>query len=287
MENEIDPGVIEKFLEELPEKAFHLGLRVVLAGLAFLMGVQLIRLIRKILKKTLERSKADISAMNFIDSFVKFALYFLLVLTIASGLGVDAASILAIVGSAGVAIGLALQGSLSNLAGGVLILVLKPFRVGDYIEDSNNRAGIVESIDIFYTHLLTYDNIAIVLPNGTLANGTITNYTQSELRRVIVPVSISYQADVKEARKVLLEALKEDPSVRKDKEMRVLVDALADSGVNLLVRCWVKQDDYWETKWRLTELVKDTLDEAGISIPFPQLNVHIDPGADSTAGLSK
>ena len=243
MENEIDPGVIEKFLEELPEKAFHLGLRVVLAGLAFLMGVQLIRLIRKILKKTLERSKADISAMNFIDSFVKFALYFLLVLTIASGLGVDAASILAIVGSAGVAIGLALQGSLSNLAGGVLILVLKPFRVGDYIEDSNNRAGIVESIDIFYTHLLTYDNIAIVLPNGTLANGTITNYTQSELRRVIVPVSISYQADVKEARKVLLEALKEDPSVRKDKEMRVLVDALADSGVNLLVRCWVKQDD--------------------------------------------
>ncbi len=275
MENEIDPGVIEKFLEELPEKAFHLGLRVVLAGLAFLMGVQLIRLIRKILKKTLERSKADISAMNFIDSFVKFALYFLLVLTIASGLGVDAASILAIVGSAGVAIGLALQGSLSNLAGGVLILVLKPFRVGDYIEDSNNRAGIVESIDIFYTHLLTYDNIAIVLPNGTLANGTITNYTQSELRRVIVPVSISYQADVKEARKVLLEALKEDPSVRKDKEMRVLVDALADSGVNLLVRCWVKQDDYWETKWRLTELVKNTLDEAGISIPFPQLDVHI------------
>lgn len=275
MENEIDPGVIEKFLEELPEKAFHLGLRVVLAGLAFLMGVQLIRLIRKILKKTLERSKADISAMNFIDSFVKFALYFLLVLTIASGLGVDAASILAIVGSAGVAIGLALQGSLSNLAGGVLILVLKPFRVGDYIEDSNNRAGIVESIDIFYTHLLTYDNIAIVLPNGTLANGTITNYTQSELRRVIVPVSISYQADVKEARKVLLETLKEDPSVRKDKEMRVLVDALADSGVNLLVRCWVKQDDYWETKWRLTELVKDTLDEAGISIPFPQLDVHI------------
>ena len=275
MENEIDPGVIEKFLEELPEKAFHLGLRVVLAGLAFLMGVQLIRLIRKILKKTLERSKADISAMNFIDSFVKFALYFLLVLTIASGLGVDAASILAIVGSAGVAIGLALQGSLSNLAGGVLILVLKPFRVGDYIEDSNNRAGIVESIDIFYTHLLTYDNIAIVLPNGTLANGTITNYTQSELRRVIVPVSISYQADVKEARKVLLEALKEDPSVRKDKEMRVLVDALADSGVNFLVRCWVKQDDYWETKWRLTELVKDTLDEAGISIPFPQLDVHI------------
>ncbi len=275
MENEIDPGVIEKFLEELPEKAFHLGLRVVLAGLAFLMGVQLIRLIRKILKKTLERSKADISAMNFIDSFVKFALYFLLVLTIASGLGVDAASILAIVGSAGVAIGLALQGSLSNLAGGVLILVLKPFRVGDYIEDSNKRAGIVESIDIFYTHLLTYDNIAIVLPNGTLANGTITNYTQSELRRVIVPVSISYQADVKEARKVLLEALKEDPSVRKDKEMRVLGDALADSGVNLLVRCWVKQDDYWETKWRLTELVKDTLDEAGISIPFPQLDVHI------------
>lgn len=275
MENEIDPGVVERFLEELPEKAFHLGLRVVLAGLAFLMGVQLIRLIRRILKKTLERSKADISAMNFMDSFVKFALYFLLVLTIASGLGVDAASILAVVGSAGVAIGLALQGSLSNLAGGVLILMLKPFRVGDYIEDSNGRAGVVESIDIFYTHLLTYDNIAIVLPNGTLANGTITNYTQKELRRVVVPVSISYQADVKEARKALLEMLEADPAVRKDKEMRVLVDELAESGVNLLVRCWVCQDDYWETKWRLPEQIKDTLNEAGISIPFPQLDVHI------------
>ena len=125
MENEINPGVIEKFLEELPEKAFHLGLRVVLAALVFLIGVQLIRLVRKILRRALLRSKADVSAVNFIDSFVKFGLYFLLILMLASWLGVDATSILALIGSAGVAIGLAMQGSLSNLAGGVLILLMK------------------------------------------------------------------------------------------------------------------------------------------------------------------
>ncbi|MBQ8597728.1 MAG: mechanosensitive ion channel, partial [Lachnospiraceae bacterium] len=145
----VNPGVIEKFLQELPEKAFHLGLRVVLAVLALLVGIQLIRLIRHVLKKALKRSKIDESATRFIDSFVKYALYFVLVLTIASSLGVDAASIIAILGSASVAVGLALQGSLSNLAGGILILVLKPFSIGDYIVDSQGNEGVVDVIEVF------------------------------------------------------------------------------------------------------------------------------------------
>ena len=287
MENEINPGVIEKFLEELPEKAFHLGLRVVLAALVFLIGAQLIRLGRKILRRALLRSKADVSAVNFIDSFVKFGLYFLLILMLASWLGVDATSILALIGSAGVAIGLAMQGSLSNLAGGVLILLMKPCRVGDYIEDSTGKAGTVESIDIFYTHLVDYDHISMVLPNGALANGNIINYTHCKYRRVDIPVSISYRSDIKDARKVLLKVLEEEETTRKDMPQQIIVEELADSGVNLRVRCFTTQEDYWDTKWRLTEQIKYALDEAGISIPFPQLDVHIDPGADSTAGLSK
>ncbi len=157
LENEVDRGFIEEFLSQLPEKAFHLGLRVVLAGLAFLVGVQLIRILRHVIKKALGRSRIEESAMRFIDSFIKFGLYFVLILMIASSLGVDAASILAILGSASVAIGLAVQGSLSNFAGGVLLLILKPFMAGDYIKDGLGNEGTVEAVDIFYTQLLTIE----------------------------------------------------------------------------------------------------------------------------------
>lgn len=189
----MDPGFIEEFLEKLPEKAFHLGLRVALAGLAFLVGIQLIRLLRHILKKALGRSRIEESAVRFIDSFVKFSLYFVLILMIASSLGVDAASILALLGSASVAIGLAVQGSLSNFAGGVLLLVLKPFSAGDYIKDGLGNEGTVDAVDIFYTQLITPDNRAVVLPNGTLANGAITNFTKCGERRIDIPVGIAYE----------------------------------------------------------------------------------------------
>lgn len=269
-------GVIEKFLQELPEKAFHLGLRVVLAALAFLIGVQLIRLIRHVLKKALGRSRVDGSAVSFIDSFVKFGMYFILVLTIASGLGVDAASIIALLGSASVAIGLAVQGSLSNFAGGVLLLILKPFAPGDYIRDGAGNEGTVETIDVFYTHLITPDHKSIVLPNGTLANGTITNYTQSPTRRLDISVGISYKDDIKRAKEVLINLLKADSAVLKDEDMMVFVDTLGESSVILNLRCWTLQSDYWTAKWRLTEEAKYALDEAGINIPYPQIDVHVE-----------
>lgn len=268
-------GVIEKFLQELPERAFHLGLRVVLAALAFLVGVQLIRLIRHVLKKALDRGRVDDSAVSFIDSFVKFGLYFILVLTIASSLGVDAASIIALLGSASVAIGLAVQGSLSNFAGGVLLLILKPFAPGDYIKDGAGNEGTVENIDVFYTHLITPDHKSIVLPNGTLANGTITNFTKCPTRRLDILVGISYKDDIKRAKEVLINLLKADPAVLKDEDILVFVDTLGESSVILNLRCWTLQSDYWTAKWRLTEETKYALDEAGINIPYPQIDVHV------------
>ena len=273
-EIEREAGIAEKFLEQLPERAFHLGLRVVLAGLTFLIGMQLISLLRKGLKNALTRSHVDEAAIPFIDSFVKFGLYFVLILTIASGLGVDAASILAILGSASVAVGLAVQGSLSNFAGGVLLLTLKPFLAGDYIKDALGNEGTVEAIDVFYTQLITPDNKVVVLPNGTLANGTITNFTRCRERRIDIPVGIAYGEDIDAARAVLLKIIMEDADVIAERDRIVFVDSLGESSVNLNVRCWALQTDYWETKWRLTEQVKKALDEAGISIPFPQMDVH-------------
>lgn len=274
IEKVVNQGVIEKFLEQLPEKAFHLGLRVVLAALSFLIGVQLIRLLRSIIKKALIKSRVDASAIHFIDSFIKFSMYFVLILMIASGLGVDAASILALLGSASVAIGLAIQGSLSNFAGGVLLLILKPFTAGDYIQDGEGNSGMVEAVDVFYTRLITADNKTVVLPNGTLANGTITNFTKCQCRRLDIPIGIAYQEDIKTARAVLEKVLKEESGTLKEKEMLVFVDSLGESSVNLIVRCWTLQENYWETKWRLNENVKYALDEAQIKIPYPQMDIH-------------
>ena len=281
VEEVMKPGILKSFLEKLPEKALQLGVRVLLAVLCFLIGVQLIKLIRKIIKKSMQRAGAELGAVQFVDSFVKAALYILLVLMLASSFGVDAASIVAVLGSAGVAIGLAIQGSLSNLAGGVLILLLKPFRVGDYIvESSTGKEGTVTEIQIFYTRLLTVDNKTVILPNGSLANNSIVNITAQANRRMDISVSVSYSADLKRTKEVLFNVLQKDEAVLKDKERVVFVDELGASGVNLGVRCWFKQEDYWAGKWRITENCKLALDEAGLEIPFNQLDVHLKQNPD-------
>ena len=273
---EIDPTVIEKFFDELPEKALHLGIRIVLALIFFFIGVQCIKLLRKIIKKSLGRANADIGVTQFIDSFVKIATYAVLVMVIATSFGVDAASIIAVFGSAGVAIGLALQGSLSNLAGGVLILILKPFKVGDYIiEDTNKNEGTVTEIQIFYTKLTTPDNKTIILPNGTLANSSLTNVTHAPHRRNEMKIGISYDSDIRTAKKVLQELLNNDSAALQDMDKLVYVDELADSSVVIGVRCWFKNEDFWPGRWRLMEEAKYALEENGISIPYPQLDVHI------------
>lgn len=274
---EADVSALKKFMNDLPDKALNLGIRVVLAILVFFVGVQLIKILRKIVKKSMERAEAELGVIQFIDSFLKMALYVVLVLLLAASFGVDAASIVAVIGSAGVAIGLALQGSLSNLAGGVLILILQPFKVGDYImESATGKEGTVKEIHMFYTRLLTGDNRTIILPNGTLANTSIVNVTAQDCRRMDITIGISYNADLKKAKEVLMEVLTSDEAVMKDKDMVVFVSELGASSVNIGVRCWFKQEDFWNGKWRVTENCKLKLDENGIEIPFNQLDVHVD-----------
>ncbi len=280
----VKPDIIKDFFEALPEKALHLGIRVLLAVLCFFIGVQLIKLIRKIMKKSMQRAGAELGAVQFMDSFVKAALYVVLVLLLASSFGVDAASIVALLGSAGVAIGLAIQGSLSNLAGGVLILLLKPFRVGDYIlESSTGKEGTVTEIQIFYTKLLTVDNKTVILPNGSLANNSIVNMTEQANRRMDIVVSVSYTTDLRVAKEVLMKVLLEDEAVLKDMDRLVFVDELGSSAVRLGVRCWFKQADFWPGKWRVTEKCKLALDEAGIKIPYEQLEVHLENTKEAEA----
>jgi len=271
----LTPGIVQDFLYDLPEKALNLGIRIVYALVVFFIGAQIINFTRKLVKKAIQKAEAEKGVITFVDSFVKAGLYIILALFIASYFGVDAASVIALVGSAGVAIGLAVQGSLSNLAGGVLLLVLKPFVVGDYIVDSTGMEGTVDEIQIFFTKLRTPDNKVIILPNGNLANNSIVNVTSSKIRRCDIMVGISYDSDIKKAKEVLMKLLENDPAVLKEQEKAVFVDELGDSSVNLDVRCWFNNDDFWPGKWRLTENVKLTLDEAGISIPYPQMDVHI------------
>ncbi|WMC92505.1 mechanosensitive ion channel family protein [Kineothrix sp. MB12-C1] len=275
-EERISIGVIEKFLQELPEKAWHLGTRVLLSVIVFMVGVQLIKVIRKIVKKSLVRGHADKGVIQFIDSFLKAALYAVLIITIASGFGLDAASILALLGSAGVAIGLAIQGSLSNFVGGVLILLIKPFKVGDYIkEDTNGNEGSVKEIELFYTKLITPDNKIIVLPNGTLANSSLTNVTACDKRRMDITVRIPYTADIKLAKEVLEQVLKNEEAVLKDQEHFAYANELGDAFVSIGVRCWFTMEDFWQGKWRVTENIKYALDEAGVSIFAPQMEITL------------
>ncbi|VUX23357.1 mechanosensitive ion channel family protein [Dorea longicatena] len=252
------------------------GLKVLAALVAFFIGRLVIRWIRKIVRRSFERSGADKGVEQFVDSLLKYGLYALLVFSLISSLGFDTTSVAAVLASGGVAIGLALQGSLSNFAGGVLILLLKPFVVGDYIiEDTNGKEGTVKEIQIFYTKLSTIDNKTIVIPNGMLTNNSITNATAKDERQLDLRVGISYDADIRQAKNVIEKLLEKDECIIKNEQINVFVHELADSAVVLGIRAWVKNEEYWETRWRLLEEIKILLDENGIEIPYPQMAVHM------------
>lgn len=252
------------------------GLKVLAALVAFFIGRLVIRWIRKIVRRSFERSGADKGVEQFVDSLLKYGLYALLVFSLISSLGFDTTSVAAVLASGGVAIGLALQGSLSNFAGGILILLLKPFVVGDYIiEDTNGKEGTVKEIQIFYTKLSTIDNKTIVIPNGMLTNNSITNATAKDERQLDLRVGISYDADIRQAKSVIENLLIKDECIIKNEQINVFVHELADSAVVLGIRAWVKNEEYWETRWRLLEEIKILLDENGIEIPYPQMAVHM------------
>lgn len=269
-------NAFEKFMNELPEKALSLGIRAVIAAITFLIGMKFISFVRKLVRKSLVRASAETGVIQFLDALIKIVLYMVLILGIASSFGFDATSVVTLVGSAGVTIGLALQGSMSNLAGGVLILLLKPFRVGDYIvEDSKKNEGTVKEIGIFYTKLQTLDNHIVVLPNGTLANSSLTNYSESPLRRIDLAFGIAYDTDIRKAKQVIEQVVNNDPDVDKKENITVIVDSLGSSEIVIGLKCYCLNEKYWQVRWRLIENAKIALDDAGIEIPYQQLCVHM------------
>lgn len=276
LEEMAQSGALKSYLEGLVPGMLGFALRVVIAAIIYFIGGKIIKWLRKILRRALERSNVDEGVRQFLDSCAKMALYFMLVMIVVNQLGIETTSVVAVLGSAGLTIGLALQGSLANFAGGVLILLFKPFKVGDYIiEDTHKNEGTVSEIMIFYTKLITVDNKVIVIPNGTLANASLTNVTNQEKRRLDLYIGISYEADIKTAKNVLQELLLQEPARIAAEEVNVFVDALEDSSVKLGCRVWVKAEEYWQAKWRLTESMKEKLEEAGIEIPYNQLTVSI------------
>ena len=269
----------EYLTEQLPALT-GFCIKVVLSIIVFFVGRRIISWIVNIMRKSLERANRDAGVVQFISSAGKANLYMLLIFNIAISLGVKESSVAALLGTAGVTVGLALQGGLANLAGGVLLLIFKPFVVGDYIiqDQTNGCEGTVAKIEICYTTLLSIDNKKIVVPNGTLSNSTIINVTAKENRKLEIKVGISYDADIRKAKKVIEDILKADPDTRSDNsEMVVFVDSLADSAVIIGLRVWVPTDAYWKTKWRLNQRIKEEFDANGITIPYNQMEVYLHP----------
>lgn len=265
----------QQYINDHIPDVISFGMRMVLAIIVFIIGKKLIDIIRKIVRRSLEKSTVDKGVEQFTDSLLKCVLYFILIISLVKQFGVDTTSLAALLASGGVALGLALQGSLSNFAGGVLILLLKPFVVGDYIiEDAHGNEGTVKEIQIFYTKLATIDNKTIVIPNGSLSNTSLTNVTAKDERRLDIIVGIAYDSDLKKAKQLIETILREDEKILQEEQIVVYVDNLGESSVDIGLRAWVRTDEYWTTRWRVLEEIKLTFDREGIDIPFPQVTVH-------------
>ena len=255
-------------------QALDFAVRLALAALILIVGFKVIGIIRKMVRRSLERAEVEITLLRFLDALLNAVLLFLLIFMAAQQLGMNTASIVAVTGSAGLALGLALQGSLANFAGGVLILFMKPFRVDDYIVTEEGE-GTVYSIGLVYTTLLSIDNKKVVIPNGTLSNMTITNVTTMEKRRLDLTVTIGYQADLKRAKELLETLYADSPEIIQEDGITVYVDSLTGNGVVIGVRGWVKTEDYWPLRWRLLEEIKLTFEREGIEIPYNYMNVRM------------
>lgn len=271
-----DISTIIAFFTAVWPTVFSIIKLIVIALLIWFIGKRVIGLILKVTKHALEKGKIDEGVQSFLMSLVRIALYAILIVVLVGTVGIETSSIAAVFASAGVAIGLALQGSLSNFAGGVLILILKPFKIGDYIV-AKGLEGTVTSIDIFYTKLLTTDNRLVVLPNGSLSNSDLVNVSHEPTRRVDLTASVDYSSDIKKVKTILfdigsnLEYSFEDET----HPVQVYVNSYEASSIDLGLRFWVKAEDYWTAKWEATEQMKAKFDAAGISIPFNQLDVMI------------
>ena len=252
----------------------HYGINAILAIVIFLVGNKVAKFFAKITEKAFAKKNVDKAVGSFVSSIVYALVFAVAILMALSQVGIETTSFIAILGAAGLAIGLALQGSLSNFASGVLIIMLRPFKSGDYIEAAG-KSGSVEKIEIFATELRTPDNKVVIVPNSSIMSGAITNYSREATRRIDLVIGVGYDADLKQAKQVLQSVLDADDRILKDPAYTVAVSELADSSVNFVVRPWVKTPEYWAVYFDLMENIKLALDEANINIPYPQMDVHV------------
>jgi len=264
-----------KGLEQMLDSMWHAIPKIILGFVILGIGSYLVKLILKMIRRRLERREVELSLRGFLLSVVKATLYIILIIVVAATMGFQVAGIATIFASAGLAVGLALQGSLSNFAGGVLVLLFKPFKVGDYISNPSGTEGTVERIDLLYTTLTGPTGLKVFSPNGPLANSVITNYSEITSRRHDFVVGIGYNENIKEAKNTILDVLAKHKAVLQTPAPIVFVSNLADSSVDLNVRTWIGKSDYWNTVFEIQQIVKVALDEANIEIPFPQRDLHI------------
>ena len=269
-------NVLRKTLDDLVNWLIDKAGSVLVAVVFIAIGLKIVNVLIKIFKRSLERSRMEESVAGFLVSIIRVIGYVLVFITAASIVGIEVTSFVTILGTASMAIGLALQGALSNLAGGVLILLLKPFELGDYIvENEKNNEGTVISIDIFYTRLLTHDNKMVVIPNGILTNNSLVNLTNETKRKVEIKIAIAYDTNIKKVKELVYDILSADERILKEEAKDVFIDSFDDSGMTLGIRAWVKTEDYWSATWDLREMIKETFDANDIEIPYNRLEVDM------------
>ncbi|HBV77282.1 Protein involved in stability of MscS mechanosensitive channel [Vibrio casei] len=265
---------MEHWLNDNSDLLIQYGVNIISALIILFIGNIIVKTISNSVAKLLEKKQMDQAVVHFISSLVRYVLFVIVLIAALGKVGVQTASVVAVIGAAGLAIGLALQGSLANFAAGVLIVAFRPFKAGDYVEVSG-VAGSVESIQIFQTVLTTPDNKMIVVPNGSVIGSPIVNYSRHATRRMDYVIGVSYKADLKKTKEVIMRVLESEERLLKTPAPTVGVVALADSSVNFVVRPWVKTADYWAVYFDLLQAIKEELDKEGIEIPFPQMDVHL------------
>ncbi|KZX64453.1 mechanosensitive ion channel protein [Vibrio sp. HI00D65] len=264
----------EQWLTDNSDLFIQYGVNIISALIILFIGNIIVKAVANSVAKVLQKKKMDRAVVEFIHGLVRYLLFVIVLIAALGRLGVQTASVVAVIGAAGLAVGLALQGALSNFAAGVLIVAFRPFKSGDYVE-IGGVAGSVDSIQIFQTVLTTPDNKMVVVPNGNVIGGSITNYSRHDTRRIDLMIGVSYGADLQKTKELLTKICESDERVLKEPGVQVGVHTLADSSVNFVVRPWVSTADYWNVYFDLMQAIKEGLDQEGIEIPFPQMDVHM------------
>ena len=266
---------MDKFLDKLTDLGIDSGFKLLGFFIILILGFKIVKIIVKIINKDKRFKSFDRSVQSFITSFLNIALKCIVLITSLGYIGIPMTSMITLLGTASLAIGLALQGGLTNMVGGLMILIFKPFKVGDWIE-SNGISGCVDNISVFYTEISTLDSTKVVLPNGNLANSNIKNFTTNAKRKLCIDFSVSYDSNIDQVKKVLSKVIEKENLILKDEEVFIRLTEHSDSALIFTVRVWTKNEDFWPLKFNLLENVKKAFDENDITIPFPQMDVHLD-----------